>query len=362
MSPTSGRQSCHGSALWYQRVPKLPALLKRFSYRAAAPRPSGAGWLYWAPGPTGRHLYTNAAGVGGAGGGRLHSGTVPERMAPLSEQASAPLRTAAIAFLNAAPLMAGLDEDPALALTYTAPSACADALARGEADLGLIPVVELLRVPGLAAVAALGVAARRQVRSILLLTRSRLENVRQLWLDPASRTSSILAQLLLRERFGARIERTHAGPAATGALPPGTARLVIGDPALQLSVRGTPAGLTAYDLAAAWYEWTGLPFVFALWGVRQAAVAGREAWLVQRLQQARARGTADHEALVQQWSARLALPEVEIRRYLREDVEYDLDEDHMRGLRHFVQAATTIGLLPPAPLPPLLGAGPNRLP
>lgn len=268
-----------------------------------------------------------------------------------------PLRVAAISFLNAAPLMDGLETDSAFRLEFTTPSGCADSLASGQADIGLIPVIEMARIGGLAAVPGLAVAASREVRSILLVTPGPVEATHTLLVDPASRTSAVLAQLLLRGRFGARIERVVAPKAGEPAVPrAGEARLVIGDPALRMSVLGACGNARPIDLASAWYGWTGLPFVFAVWGVRVDAVAGRETWLTRRLLRARHEGREDTIRLAAEWSRRLDLPTHEIERYLSQDVQYDLTDAHLRGMRHFFSLAANAGLAPDTPIHWLNGA------
>lgn len=265
-------------------------------------------------------------------------------------------RVAAISFLNTAPLLWGLDTEPELQLAYTAPSDCAERMRRGEAEMGIIPVIEMARIPGLAAIPGIAVAARAEVRSILLITRHPLAEVRRLALDRSSRTSAALAQILLRQRFGASFEVAQRAPNWRAMLEDADAALLIGDPALRLSITGEAeqAGYRTHDLATEWHQWTGLPFVFAVWAVRRQAVpAGRETWLAGRLQRAKREGLANVESLVRRWSHRLDLPAEEVRRYLAHDVEYDLGPEHWAGLGHFYQMAAELGLIA-TPQPPAL--------
>lgn len=265
-------------------------------------------------------------------------------------------RVAAISFLNTAPLLWGLDTEPALQLAYTAPSGCAEQMQRGEAEIGIIPVIEMARIPGLAAIPGIAVAARAEVRSILLITRRALPEIRRLALDRSSRTSAVLAQILLRRRYGAELEVAERAPNWRTMLEDFDAALLIGDPALRLSITGEAeqAGYRTHDLAAEWHAWTGLPFVFALWAVRQQAVqADRRAGLTERFQRAKQEGLANVETLVRRWSHRLDLPAEEVRRYLAHDVEYDLGPEQWAGLGHFYQQAAELGLIA-SPQPPAL--------
>jgi len=269
------------------------------------------------------------------------------------------LRIAAIEFLNAAPLMWGLEADPRFALNYTLPSACADALRDSTADLGVIPVIELARVPGLVGLHGLGVAARAEagaeVRSILLVSRRPAAEVRTLALDRASRTSAALVQILLRHRFAADFVAQPGDADWRRGLAAADAVLLIGDPALRLRVSGeaAAAGLHVYDLAREWHAWTGLPFVFALWGIRAEAFAAHRAWLPQRLHLALEQGLLQREALVALWAPRLHLAPEEVRRYLADNVAYRLAPAHREGLRRFFALAAADGLVE-TPEPPLL--------
>ncbi|MGH9395152.1 MAG: menaquinone biosynthetic enzyme MqnA/MqnD family protein [Terriglobales bacterium] len=276
------------------------------------------------------------------------------------------LRIAAIEFLNAAPLMWGLEADGRFDLRHTLPSACADALGERSADLGVIPVIELARIPGLVALSGIGVASGEgaaeagEVRSILLISRVPLAQVRSLALDPASRTSAALAQILLRQRFGADFELQPARSAWRLTMAECDAALMIGDPALRLRISGEAeaAGLATHDLARVWQEWTGVPFVFALWGIRLPVWESNQAWLPQRLMQALAEGWSQREALVAAWAPRLGLPAGEVRHYLERNVAYRLGPAHQEGLRRFFALAAADGLVPAAAPPPLLEMAP----
>ncbi len=268
---------------------------------------------------------------------------------------------AAIRFLNTAPLLWGLETEPRLQLFSTVPSACADALAAAQADIGIIPAIELARIPDLWVLPGVAVAARREVRSILLILRRPPEKVRRLALDRNSRTSAALAQILLKRRYGARFEITDAAPGWRPAAASADACLLIGDPALQLKLSGEAeaAGMQVLDLAADWHEWTGLPFVFALWAVRAAALPethGSDAqWLAARFLRARREGFAHLEAICRDWARRLALPEEEIRHYLEYNLEHRLELDHLEGLRHFLQLAAEEKLIDEARMLNFLG-------
>src|SRR3989304_5506712 len=87
---------------------------------------------------------------------------------------------ALISFLNARPLWWGLTHRPREGDTheFTSPARCADLLAEGTAHLGLIPSIELMRIPDLVVVPSICIASRSEVRSVLLLSRVPMEEIR----------------------------------------------------------------------------------------------------------------------------------------------------------------------------------------
>ncbi len=251
--------------------------------------------------------------------------------------ALAGLRLAVVGYLNALPLVRELGGARLLA---GHPSEVARALVEGRADAGLVPVGALLAEPGLAGfrvVPDLAIGCDGPVDSVLLVAETPPERWRRVVLDGASRTSAILARLLLAERAGAM---GLAGPVEIVEAPAGaaleraggeTAALVIGDAARALDARWT----VRLDLGAAWRAWTGLPFVFAVWAGRPdldpAAVAA-----------IRAAGRAGLAAL----DAGRLVRDPEDRRYLVERIRYALDDRATAGLRRFAALAHAAGLLP----------------
>ncbi|MGH9488458.1 MAG: menaquinone biosynthetic enzyme MqnA/MqnD family protein [Terriglobales bacterium] len=272
------------------------------------------------------------------------------------------LRIAAIEFLNAAPLMWGLERDARFSLEHTLPSVCADRLRDGSADLGVIPVIELARIPALTGLDGIGVAScdgegeAAEVRSILLISRCLLPQVQTLALDRASRTSAALAQILLRQRFGASFSVDAGDANWQSALQRADAVLLIGDPALRLRISGGAAEYEVHDLACLWREWTGLPFVFALWGMRAGVYAANRSWLEPRLRQALSEALGERQTLIADWSQRLHLPAAEVAAYLEHNVAHTLTPRHHEGMRRFFQLAAEAGLIAGPELPQLAGA------
>jgi len=262
--------------------------------------------------------------------------------------ASPPLHLVGIRFLNARPLLAGLEAGLPAAFSYrlttAEPAECAEQLRNVRAAAGLVPVAALPSLPDVRALPGLGIAARQEVGSVLLVSRVPLEEIRTLAAHTASRTSVALARLLLAERWGVRPRVVPFRPPVEAMLAEAEAAIVIGDPALH--VRGR-SGHREVDLAAAWVEWTGLPFVFAVWGVRSTAPAGLEALLEASL----AYAWEHWQDLVPRWAEAHGVGREEARRYLEENLTYQLGEREREGLEEFLGRAAVAGVLPPCPEP-----------
>ena len=138
-------------------------------------------------------------------------------------------------------------------LSFSVPSECADRLAAGAADIGIVPSVELPRL-NLELIPGAGIACRGAVRSILLISKVRPERVRVLAADSSSRTSVALARILLARRHGAQPVVRSCPPDLAGMLEAADAALIIGDPALRVEIEGLPYAV--HDLGQEWVEWT----------------------------------------------------------------------------------------------------------
>lgn len=272
------------------------------------------------------------------------------------------LRISAISYLNTAPLMwdfehggAGLpDTRSAFDISYTLPSRCAANLRDGSADIGIIPAAAYASIPDLAIIPDVAIASVRAVRSILLvsklaLNKSSLDNVRTIALDNSSMTSVALTKVLFAKWWGSERIYSPAAPDVESMLAQHDAALVIGDPALKID----RSRFQSLDLAEEWIRFTGQPFVFAFWAVRQAALqtAPPELDLAKLFQDSRDHGLAPDNLfrIGKLWASRLRLSESDVKSYLTNNIHYQLDPACLNGLRLFYRYAAECGALPPAP-------------
>jgi len=249
-------------------------------------------------------------------------------------------RIGAVSYLNTKPLIYGLQEHlPDSQLILDLPSRLADRLTAGELDVALIPSVEFLRGRGLSIISNACIACRGPVRSVRVLFRKPPHEVRTLALDEGSRTSAALAQVLLAERFGIRPERQQLDINASIDDCGADAILVIGDRAMSLD---TSEYCEAWDLGEQWLLDTGLPFVFAMWIARDAALPE----ISQALQQARDAGLENLDKIVALEAPKYGLTAASCSEYFRRHLHFYLGQRELAGLQLFSEQATSLGLAP----------------
>ncbi|MGA8743874.1 MAG: menaquinone biosynthesis protein [Terracidiphilus sp.] len=269
------------------------------------------------------------------------------------------LRVAAIRFLNPAPLMWDFEHPPLNAelaqryeVSWMLPSECADQLASGAADIGLVPIASLATTPGLRILPGCTIASKGRVRSLLLVRRANqpLEKLHSVAADTASRTTLAYARILFHKWGNAEVPFIPMAADLDAMLDRADAAILIGDPALMaLEERAnrferTGEELVYHDLAEEWKTLTGLPFVSAVWGLAGGSLL--DEGIYRDFIQSRDHGLQNIDALVEQWSRQLPLSEGTIRSYLTTNIHYVLDEECVEGMRGFFRMAVKTGVLP----------------
>jgi chorismate dehydratase len=254
---------------------------------------------------------------------------------------SEPIRIGAVEYLNTKPLICDLDLlAPDAELVLEVPSRLADDLAAGRLDVALIPVIEYFRAGSYSILPDIAIASRGPVLSVTLFSRVPLEQIRTLALDEGSRTSAALTQILLRKRYQVEpiILPLPMDQAADEVAA--DAVLLIGDRAMRASL---PGFAYSYDLGQEWQDWTGLPFVYAVWAVRPGADLGPVATA---LVEAKQRGLERVAQIAHFEAPRLELGAGFCRRYLTNIIYFDLGPRELAGLRKFYALACELGLAP----------------
>ena len=197
------------------------------------------------------------------------------------------LRISIVQYLNTAPLVRGFTHGPQRGkyqFSFTVPSQCAEALRSGEVDIAIIPAIELQRIDGLVILPNLSISSKKSVRSLLLVSKKPIHEVRRIALDRSSRSTQALVRILCAKRWHIAPEFFEAEPDLPSMLEQADAALVIGDPALRLAschehvpaeLAGfglRPSPLFIYDMVEKWRDVYELPG--SLGGVGRAASRG----------------------------------------------------------------------------------------
>jgi chorismate dehydratase len=268
------------------------------------------------------------------------------------------VRLGAVGYLNARPLVYGLDRRPRFDLRYDVPSECAALLHAHRIDVGLIPSIEYLRgpqpylfVPGPA------VTSRGPVASVAIYTQVEPRDIRSIAMDTSSRTSVALATVMARRAFGVTPEAVPMAPDLEAMLTRADAALIIGDVALFLdhttvrlkpdttgtsAIRNRQGAVQKIDLGSLWTDSTGLPFVYAVWAGWADALRPED---VSLLQHARDEGVADTDGVAHAYYPEDPAREAVAKRYLRDNIRYVLGDAELEGLRTFYRYAAEEGLV-----------------
>lgn len=244
------------------------------------------------------------------------------------------IRIGGVPYGVGAPLLAGMEEDSAVTLVKLPPTRLIEQLRRGELDAALVSSIEAIRCDGYQIARGLGIACKTEVRSVRAFRR-RGSLIGSVGLDASSATSVALLRVLLARPLAAEVAPgcsfASIAPTTAPAALPHDLVLLIGDAGLAADA----GDRDIWDLGKLWRQWTGMPFVFALWLLRPGADG---AAILPALRRARERG-----------------------RHRREvdgtfgAVHYDLDAEDLRGLQRFFAETTALGLAEAAARPVFIG-------
>ena len=247
-----------------------------------------------------------------------------------------------VKYLNTLPLIHGLQKNQVrhnFKLVQDIPSKLADDLRDSFLDLALIPVIEYARShEPYAIVREICIGSNGPVASVCLFFNKDLKDIRKVALDTSSRTSAALTKIILTEKFNLEPEFIPMPPCTDSMLKNADAALLIGDLALEYGTVNT----NYFDLAEEWTEWTGLPFVFAVW------TGLKEAWQIEQfdpLYESKKVGIASIEEISDAYAANHPQSKDFYKSYLTENIQYDLDGDKIESMKAFFELAFYHGLI-----------------
>ncbi len=277
------------------------------------------------------------------------------------------LRVSIVQYLNTAPLVWGFTNGPLAGkydLSFTVPSQCAEALRTGAADIAIIPAIEYQRISGLVVLPDLSIASQNRVRSLLIVSKKPIEQVRSIALDRSSRSTQALTRILAARHWKIDPEYFETDPALRVMLEKADAAMLIGDPALRISIAieksstVSPQGRAVcqpatlgiasaeifhiYDVVGEWRKFSSLPAVMAVWAARPEAVTPD---VLSDFETSRRFGLAQISAISLEASRELDLPQPALESYLKHNIDFSLGEENRRGLERYFQEAERLGLI-----------------
>ena len=221
-------------------------------------------------------------------------------------------------------------------MLFRSPSECAGMLASGEAHIGIVPAIEVARQK-LDYFRGAGIASDGPVRSILLVSKVPFRQIRTLATDSGSRTSVMLARILLAELYGAEPHCVSQTPDLAAMLDAADAALLIGDAALRIDPANAP--FETLDLGEQWSRMTGLPMVFAVW-------AGRPEFIREPFGGALAAscryGLARIDDIVREEAPRRNLPETLVHDYLTRNIQFEFSAPHQTAIATYLKRAAAL--------------------
>jgi chorismate dehydratase len=279
------------------------------------------------------------------------------------------LRISVVQYLNTAPLVRGFTHGPLkdkYELSFTVPSQCADDLREGRADVAIIPAIEYQRIDDLVVLPDLAIAAKKRVRSLLIVSRKPIVEVQSIALDRSSRSTQALTRILCAEHWKIKPAFFEAAfDSMATLLEEADAALLIGDPALRLAVSiagnatlgaggelicspdktgvtATETTLQVYDVVQEWRRLTGLPAVLAVWAGRREVVTPE---VIADFAASKEYGVARLAEISTMASVELGLPAADLQNYLRKNIDFTLDSDNLAGLELYYCLAAKLGLI-----------------
>ncbi len=244
------------------------------------------------------------------------------------------LKMTAVSYLNAKPFMFGLQEkglDKEIDIQIDYPAKCAEKLVNGEVDIALVPVAILPELGDYHLIGDYCIGCDGAVKTVCIFSHKPLAELKQIYLDFHSRTSSALAKILIDEYWKLEIPLINMNISIENDFEEDTGIVAIGDKTIALSEKYK----YCYDLGEHWKTHTDLPFVFAAWVSKNPI----QSVLLQKLQDAFAYGIANLESVIK------LLPEqnskFDLKTYFEKYIAYDLDELKLQALSLFLSKIRT---------------------
>jgi len=251
------------------------------------------------------------------------------------------VRVIAVDYANTLPLRSGLkslEESDALSMSLARPARATELFLQGDYDLGLLPAAARLMAKAANFVGDYGIMSDGFVGSVGVFSEVPFEEIELLYLDHDSRSSALLTQILLKhhwkrdEQSDKALRSIVASPGYRDQLGGTAAGLIIGDPAIEARAKFP----YYYDLAEAWKNMTGLPFVFAAW----LASSRLDESFIKAFDAAQAKGVENRVSLAEKYQE--FVPGYDLKAYFTSQIQYRITEEARKGLHLFLELGAEI--------------------
>jgi chorismate dehydratase len=234
-----------------------------------------------------------------------------------------------ISFANSIPFLYGLLNSPVLKkinISLDIPSESAEKLVKGKVDIGIIPVVETLRLKTYEIVSDLCIGADDYVKTVILAAKCPINEIETVYLDYDSRTSVMLAQILAQKHWKICVKWIHAGKNFDiKSIHGKNGAVLIGDKTFGVNTK------YIYDLSHEWYLFTGLPFVFATWVANKKI----DPDFLKDFNSALHYGIENIENCTTIYQ-NPGIPKDELIAYLKNNIQYDFDVRKQKAVEKFL--------------------------
>jgi len=247
-------------------------------------------------------------------------------------------KISAISYLNTKPFLYGLNRSDYIRknslLQLEPPSVSGEKLLTGEVDIGLIPIAFFPKLKQVNILSETCIATDQYMPSVLLLSQVPINKIEKIWLDYQSATTVGLVKILAKNYWKISPRWLKSNPGYEDEIKGKTAGIIIGDRALKFS----PEFTYNIDLSSSWYDFTGLPFVFACWVSNKDI----DPEFIMEFNKALFFGIDRLDEVIRREEKKHSFPNINVKEYLKEYLKFKLDDAKKEGMKQFLRYFSSV--------------------
>ena len=248
-------------------------------------------------------------------------------------------------FLNSKPILVPLAEKKItnLEIIENSPANLAQLLRHGKLDISFVPSIEYAKNPDYLLVNNISISSLESVDTVLLISKTKMGNIKTVAADNRSLSSIILLKVLFNEKYNHLPSFRFTEPEPEKMLSSNDAALIIGDK----SFFADKANKFTYDLSKEWYQLTGKPFVHAVLCVRKRAQVDQD--IIKLILTSRDSGLSSIEEISKEAEQTTGIRKETCADYLRNKIRYTFGKEEQEGLKEFLSLAKKHGFIDSEP-------------